>query len=76
MNIGYNIMNHNRDDKEVGMAHKVKSPKNQPKFSQTTIGQYWLGKTKLSDQPEMLLKSCHGILKKTLLNGIFYWLTN
>ena len=23
---------HSRDDKEVGTAHKVKSPKNQPKF--------------------------------------------
>jgi len=37
-----------RDDKEVGMAHELKSPKNQPQFSQTTMGQYWLGKTKSS----------------------------
>ena len=39
-------MVHNRDDQEVGMAHEVKSLKNQPQFSQTTMGQYWLGKTK------------------------------
>ena len=33
------IMNHKSgDDKEVGVAHKVKSPENQPQFSQTTIG--------------------------------------
>jgi len=30
----YYIMNHNnRDDKEVGVANKVKSPEKQPKFS-------------------------------------------
>jgi len=34
------------DDKEVGMSHKVKSLQNQPQFSQTTMEQYWLGKTK------------------------------
>jgi len=56
-------MNHNsgshRDDQEVGVVHKVKSPKNQPQFLQMAIGLYWLGKlspNKLSDQ------SCHGIL--------------
>jgi len=27
------------------MAHKI-IPKNQPLFSQTTMGQYWLGKIK------------------------------
>jgi len=63
---------HSRDDEEVGVAHEVKSPKNQPQFSQTTMGQYWLGKTKFSDRSEMLLKSCHEIFKKTLLSGIFY----
>jgi len=50
---------HSRDDQEVGVAHAVKSPKNQPQFSQTTMGQYWLGETKpkkLSDRPEMLSK--------------------
>jgi len=59
---------HSSDDQEVGVAHEVKSPENQP---QTTMGQYWLGRTKLSDRPEMLSKSCHGILKN-LFNGIFY----
>jgi len=57
---------HSRDNEEVGVAHEVKSPKNQPQFSQTTMGQYWLGKTKpkkLSGGPKMLSKSCHGILK-------------
>jgi len=39
-------MVHNRDDEEVGVAHEVESPKYQPQFSQTTMGQYWLGKTK------------------------------
>ena len=33
-------------DNEVGVAHKVKLPKKQPQFSQTTMGQYWLGKIK------------------------------
>jgi len=37
---------HSRDNQEVGVAHEVKSPKNQPQFSQMTTGQYWLGKTK------------------------------
>jgi len=56
---------HSRENKEVGMAHEVKSPKNQPQFSQTTMGQYQLGNPKkLSDQSKMLLKSCHGIFKK------------
>jgi len=58
---------HSRDNQKVGVTHKVKSPENQPQFSQQmTIGQYWLGKTKpkkTSDQPKMLSKSCHGILK-------------
>jgi len=39
----YTIVVHNRDNQEVGVAHEVKSPENQP---QITIGQYWLGKTK------------------------------
>jgi len=54
-------MVHSRDDQEVGMAHKVNSPENQPQFSQMMIGQYWLGLNKLPDQPKMLSKSCHGI---------------
>ena len=28
---------HNRDDQEVGVAHKVKSPENHPQFSQTMM---------------------------------------
>ena len=39
--------------KYVGMAHKVISSNNQPHFSQKMTGQYWLGKTKLSGQPEI-----------------------
>jgi len=58
------IVVHSRDDQEVGVAHKVKSPKNQLQFSQMMLGQYWLGKTspnKFSDWPKMLSKSCNGI---------------
>jgi len=55
---------HSRDDQEVGVAHKVESLKNQPQLSQTTMEQYWFSKTKLSDQPEILSKNCHGIFKK------------
>jgi len=63
------IMNRNSgDDRLVGMAHKVKSPKNHPQFSKTTMGQYWLGPNKFSDLSEMLSKSCHGFLK------IFYFI--
>jgi len=36
---------HSKDNKEVDVAHEVKSPENQPQFSQMTMGQYWLGKT-------------------------------
>jgi len=43
-------MNHNNGDiggnQEVGVAHEVKSPENQPQFSQKTMGQYWLCSTK------------------------------
>jgi len=46
-------MNHNsgddqedQDDQEVSMAHEIKSPENRPQYSQMTMGQYWLGKTK------------------------------
>jgi len=38
---------------KVDMAHEVKSPENQPQFSQIMTGQYWL---KLSHWPEMLSK--------------------
>jgi len=57
---------HSRDDKDVGMAQKVKSPENQPQFSQKTMGQYWLAPNKLSDQSEMLLKKLPRNLKKKL----------
>jgi len=63
---------HSRDDEGVGMAHKIKPPKNQPQFSQTMMGQYWLDKlnpNKLSDQPEILSKSCYGIFEN-LFNGV------
>jgi len=65
---------HSRDDEEVGMAHEVKSPKNHPQFSQTTMGQYWLGKTK----PKQAFRSTQNAFKKLpwnlkkLFNGIFY----
>jgi len=66
---------HSRDDQEVGVAHKVKSPENQPQFSQTTIGQYWLGKTK-SKQAFRLTRDGFKKLPqnflKILFNEIFY----
>jgi len=39
------IVVHSRVDEDVGVAYKVKSPENQPQFSQMTMVQYWLGKT-------------------------------
>jgi len=36
---------HSRDHEEVGMAHKIISFQS-PQFSQMTMGQYWLCKTK------------------------------
>jgi len=80
---------HSWDNKEVGVAHKVKSPKNQPQFSQTMMEQYWLGQIK----PKQTFKSTWNVFKKLpwnfkniLYNGIlkiFYlmefstdWLTN
>jgi len=45
---------HSKYDQEVGVSQ----------FSQMTMGQYWLCKTKLLDWPEMLSKSCHRIKKK------------
>jgi len=66
---------HSRDDEEVGVDHEVKSPENQPRFSQTMMGQYWLSKTK----PKQAFRSTQNAfkklpqnLKKTLSNGIFY----
>jgi len=66
---------HSRGDEEIGMAHEVKSPKNQPQFSQMTMGQYWFGKIK----PKQAFRSTQNAFKKlpwkfkkTLFNGIFY----
>jgi len=63
------------DDKEVGVAHKVKSAENQPQFSQTTMGQHWLGKT----MPVQAFRSTQNAFKKLpqslkffLFNTIFY----
>jgi len=39
-------MVHSRNDQEIGVAHKEKSPENQPRFSQTMMEQYWLHITK------------------------------
>jgi len=63
---------HSRDDKGIGMAHKIIPPNNQPQVSLTTIGQYWLGPNKLSDQSEMPLKSFYGILKRYLIEFSIY----
>jgi len=53
---------HSRDDQEVGVAHKVKSP------ASIFPNDNGTGKTKPSDQPKMLSKACHRIL-------IFFYLT-
>ena len=52
------IVVHSRYNQEIGMAHKVKLPENQPQLSQATMGWYWLGKIK----SKVFFKSCHGIL--------------
>ena len=74
------IVVHSRDDEEVGVAHKVTSPENQPQFSQTMMmGQYWLSKTKPKPafwSTRNAFKKLPWNFKRTLLNGIFYWLTN
>jgi len=51
---------HSRDDQEVGVARKVKSPENQPQFSQSMMEQYWLGKTK----PKQTLRLTQNTFKK------------
>jgi len=56
---------HSRDDKEVGMAHEVKSPEDQPLFSQTMMWQYWLGKRK----PKQAFTSTQNALKKLPRNS-------
>jgi len=53
-----------RDNKGVGVAHEIKPPKNQPRFSQMIMRQYWLDKTKLSNI--ILSKSCYGFFLKII----------
>jgi len=60
---------YSKDEQEVDMAHEVKSPENQPQFSQTTMGQYWLGKTKPKQafrSTRNVFKSCHKNFLKIL----------
>ena len=57
-------MVHNRDDEEVGVAHEIKSHENQPQFSQTTMGQYWLGKP----NPKQAFRSIQNAFKKLPCN--------
>jgi len=55
---------HSKDKEGHGDKPRSKFTKNQSQFM---MGQHWLGKTKPKhtlDQPEMLSKSCYGILKK------------
>jgi len=78
LTIEWHIINHNsgysRDIGGVGVAHDIKSPEHQP---QLTIRQYWLVKTKLSDQPEMPSKSYYRILKNNhFIEFSTDWLTN
>ena len=68
-------MVHSWDDQEVGVAHEVKSPENQPQFPQMMLGQYWLHKTK----PKQAFRLTGNAFKKLpwkfnffLFNGIFY----
>jgi len=59
---------HSKDKGGYGGEPQSKLIKKKSQFSQMAMGQYWLGKTKLSDWPEMLSKRC----KKKLFNKIFY----
>ena len=63
-------------DGEVSMAYKVKSLENQLQFSQTTMGQYWLGKTKAKEAfrstRNAFLKVATEFFLKSLFNGMFY----
>ena len=58
------IILYSRDHKEVGVAHKIISPKNQPQFSQMTMRQYRLGKTK----PKQAIKLTRSTFNKFLWN--------
>jgi len=48
------------------MTNEVKSPKNQPPFSHTMMGQYWLGKTKPKQDPKCFQKVAMEFKKKNL----------
>ena len=70
------VVVHTKGDQKVGVAHKVELSENQPQFSQTTMGQNWLGKT----NPKKAFRSTR-ILSKflelyCLFNRIFFWLTD
>jgi len=60
---------HSRDDEEVGVAHEVKSPENQPQISQMAMGQYWLGKAK----PKKAFRSTQNAFKKLPWNFKFFY---
>ena len=52
------IVVHRRDDEGVGVAHEIKSPKNQLQFYQTTMEQHWLGKAKTQTSFQIDLYKC------------------
>jgi len=65
---------HSGDDQEVGMAHKSKITRTPASIfpdddgavlvkPRVNNGEVKLSPNKLSDQPEMLSKGCHGIKK-------------
>ena len=56
------IVLYSRNHKRVGVAHEIISPKNQPQFSQMTMRQYWLGKTK----PKQAFRSTRKTFNKLL----------
>ena len=70
------IVVYSRDNKGVGMAHEIISPKKkQPQFPLMMIRQYWLGETK----PKEAFRPTRNAFNKLLwnfnnktFNGIFY----
>ena len=60
-------MVHSKDHKGLGLAHKITLPKNQPLFSQMTMGQYWLA---FRLTPNAFIKLLWNFIKK--LNRNFY----
>jgi len=61
---------HSRDDQEVGVAYKVKSPKKSASISQTMMGEYWLGKTK----PKQTCRSTQNAFKELPWNFIYLFI--